>query len=554
MEIRSIRSLPTKLLLGVLLFAIILPASGALAQTSQRCFAETGLCIEGRIREFWEQNGGLATFGLPITAQQEQLIEGQPRQVQWFERNRLELHPDRQRPYDVLLGRLGVDRLSAQGRDWFQFPKSSPQTGCQFFAQTGHNICGELLSVWRAGGLEFDGKRGKSVDENLALFGLPISDAQTETISGKEYTVQWFERARFELHPENAPPYNLLLGLLGRESDTASCGPAVLPGAGIWTSRAELARLPMAGPAWAQLKAAADGELGKAEIANQDSNHDVRALAAALVYARTGDQGYRAKAANAVMAAIETENDDRTLALGRNLVSYVLAADLIDFKRYDPAREQQFRSWLDGVRRENLDGRTLISTHEDRPNNWGAHAGAARIAAALYLGDRADLDRAAQVFKGWLGDRAAYAEFKYDKDDSWQADPANPVGINPAGATRDGHRIDGAIPDDMQRGGKFRWPPKHTNYPWGALEGALVQAELLSRAGYDAWSWQDQALLRATQFLRQTDQEVGGWWAEGDDEWMPWVINHAYGEKFPTALPARPGKNLGWTDWVYGCP
>jgi hypothetical protein len=554
MEMRSTRNLPIKLLLGLLLFASILPASGAQAQTSQRCFAETGLCIDGRIREFWEQNGGLVAFGLPITAQQEQLIEGQPRQVQWFERNRLELHPDRQRPYDVLLGRLGVDRLSAQGRDWFQFPKSTPESGCQFFPQTGHNLCGEILSVWRAGGLEFDGKRGKSADESLALFGLPISDAQQETITGQEYTVQWFERARFELHPENAPPYNVLLGLLGRESDAAGCGPAVPPGAGIWVSREELARLPMAGPAWAQLKATAAGDLGKADIANQDSNHDVRTLAAALVYARTGDQGYRAKAADAVMAAIETENNDRTLALGRNLVSYVLAADLIDFKRYDPAREQLFRSWLDGVRRENLDGRTLISTHEDRPNNWGAHAGAARIAAALYLGDRADLDRAAQVFKGWLGDRAAYAEFKYDKDDSWQADPANPVGINPAGAERDGHRIDGAIPDDMQRGGKFRWPPKHTNYPWGSLEGALVQAELLSRAGYDAWNWQDKALLRATQFLHQTDQEVGGWWAEGDDEWMPWVINHAYSEKFPTALPARPGKNLGWTDWVYGCP
>jgi hypothetical protein len=35
---------------------------------------------------------------------------------------------------------------------------------------------------------------------------------------------------------------------------------------------------------------------------------------------------------------------------------------------------------------------------------------------------------------------------------------------------------------------------------------------------------------------------------------MPWLINHAYSEKFPTVLPARPGKNLGWTDWVYGCP
>ena len=47
-----------------------------------------------------------------------------PFQVQWFERNRLELHPENARPYDVLLGRLGADRLAQQGRDWFTFPKS----------------------------------------------------------------------------------------------------------------------------------------------------------------------------------------------------------------------------------------------------------------------------------------------------------------------------------------------------------------------------------------------------------------------------------------------
>ena len=540
-------------LLGFALLSSALPALGARAQTSERCFSETGLCIAGRIYEFWEQNGGLPVFGLPISPQHEETVEGQPRQVQRFERNRLELHHENARPYDVLLGRLGVDRLGQQGRDWFQFPKSAPLSGCQFFPETGHNVCGELLAAWRANGLEFDGKRGKSAAESLALFGLPISDAQPEMIEGKEYTVQWFERARFELHPENAPPYHVLLGLLGRESDALACGPAVAPGPGIWVSRQELARLPMAGPSWAQLKDAADGNLGKADIANQDSNHDVRTLAAALVYARSGDQSYRAKAASAVLAAIDTENDDRTLALGRNLVSYVLAADLIDLKGFDPAGEQQFRAWLDQVRRENLQGRTLISTHEDRPNNWGAHAGAARIAADLYLGDRADLERAAQVFKGWLGDRATYAEFEYDKDLSWHADPENPVGINPAGASRDGHRLDGAIPDDMQRGGKFQWPPKRTNYPWGALEGALVQAELLSRAGFDAWNWQDKALLRAAQFLFQLDQEVGRWWAVGDDEWMPWLVNHAYDEQFPTAQPARPGKNLGWTDWVYGC-
>ena len=199
----------------LLLVLLIVPY--AWAQSDQRCFPETGQCIAGRIREFWEQNGGLPVFGFPITPQQEEQIEGKPFQVQWFERNRLELHPENQRPYDVLLGRLGADRLAQQGRDPFTFPKSQPQAGCRFFAETGHNACGDILAAWHASGLEFDGKRGKSEAENLALFGLPLSDAQTETIEGKDYTVQWFERARFELHPENAPPYNVLLGLLGNE-------------------------------------------------------------------------------------------------------------------------------------------------------------------------------------------------------------------------------------------------------------------------------------------------------------------------------------------------
>src|SRR6476659_1826882 len=135
-------------LLNLAVVAIVLPQAGAQAQTNERCFVETGLCIEGRIREFWEQNGGLPVFGLPITDQQEQSIEGQPRQVQWFERNRLELHPENPRPYDVLLGRLGVDRLSQNGRDWFQFPKSTAQAGCRFFPETGHNVCGDILKTW----------------------------------------------------------------------------------------------------------------------------------------------------------------------------------------------------------------------------------------------------------------------------------------------------------------------------------------------------------------------------------------------------------------------
>ena len=197
---------------------VVAAPRSASAQDGQQCFPETGQCISGRIREFWNQNGGLPVFGFPIGPQQEEQIEGKPFQVQWFERNRLELHPENQRPYDVLLGRLGADRLSQQSRDWNTFPKVSTQPGCRFFAETGHNVCGDFLKAWHANGLEIDGKRGKTEAENLALFGLPLSDSMTETLSdGKQYTVQWFERARFEIHPENAPPYNVLLGLLGNE-------------------------------------------------------------------------------------------------------------------------------------------------------------------------------------------------------------------------------------------------------------------------------------------------------------------------------------------------
>jgi hypothetical protein len=181
-----------------------------------RAFPETGFEVCGRLLQYWNENGGLPVFGYPISAQQELTIEGQPIQAQWFERNRLELHPENARPYDVLLGRLGVDVLEQQGRDWQAFPTAAEQAGCRYFAETGQNVCGDILAAWRSNGLEL-GDPGISEAESLALFGLPISPLQEEEIEGETYQVQWFERARFELHPENAPPNNVLLGLLGNE-------------------------------------------------------------------------------------------------------------------------------------------------------------------------------------------------------------------------------------------------------------------------------------------------------------------------------------------------
>src|SRR5262245_39975754 len=118
--------------LGIAALLAMVVHSNVQGQASQRCFPETGFCIRGRVREFWEQNGGLPIFGFPTGPQHEERVEGMPLQIQWFERNRLELHPENSRPYDVLLGRLGAERLLQQGHNWQAFPKSNPNAGCRF--------------------------------------------------------------------------------------------------------------------------------------------------------------------------------------------------------------------------------------------------------------------------------------------------------------------------------------------------------------------------------------------------------------------------------------
>ncbi len=317
---------------------------------------------------------------------------------------------------------------------------------------------------------------------------------------------------------------------------------------GIWTTSQELAAIPMEGPAWESLLQTANEPAGTPDLSDQDESTDVRTLAKALVFARTGVQSYRQQVITACMAAIGTEDGGRTLALGRNLVGYVIAADLVGLPAADDA---VFRAWLDAVRYETLDGKTLISTHEDRPNNWGTAAGASRMAAAIYLGDTADLAAAADVFKGWLGDRDAYDDFIYGEL-WWQSNPAAPVGINPPGALIQGHNVDGVLPDDQRRGGPFEWPPPQENYVYTALQGSIVQAEILYRQGFDAWNWENQALLRAFNWLHTE----ANYPAVGDDTWQPHLVNYRYGTSFPAPVPSNWGKNMGWTDWTHagGCP
>jgi hypothetical protein len=77
-------------------------------------------------------------------------------------------------------------------------------TGKVFFRETGHSLGGAFYKYWQQNG-------------GLPVYGYPLTEEFTERspTDGKQYTVQYFERNRFEYHPENQSPNNVQLGLLG---------------------------------------------------------------------------------------------------------------------------------------------------------------------------------------------------------------------------------------------------------------------------------------------------------------------------------------------------
>ena len=321
----------------------------------------------------------------------------------------------------------------------------------------------------------------------------------------------------------------------------------------IWQSPDELAALPTSGAAWDYVNGIAQAAGDTPDIEDQDSNADKQTLAKAYVAVRTDNATMQQEVRTRVMAAVGTEGTDaggaRTLALGRNLTGYVISAQLVGLSAADDAT---FRAWLVSLWTLVLNNRTLISTQEDRPNNWGTHAGTAVMAAALYLDDEARFDHAADVFAGYLGNRSVYAGFNYG-DLWWQSDEANPVGINPLGATKSGQDVDGVLPDDMRRGGTLQDPPVYTQYPLEALQGAFAQAEILHRRGRAAYSWSDSALKRACEYLGDLAVSDSQWLASGDDGWLPWLIKKRYGIEVNGALSAtaQAGKSLGYTQWTH---
>jgi hypothetical protein len=223
------------------------PESATAQPAGAYYFPQTQHAISGAFRQYWEQNGALDRFGYPITS----VFEAGGLRVQYFERARFEYHPEEKDPnYQVQLGLLTAyltqDRAFPKGTPITPTPAPRPAgtptaratptcaagSSCPpvsttpttpptptmtpepttiYFPQTGHNLGGEFYRYWKARG-------------GLSSFGYPISEELQEVnqADGKTYTVQYFERARLEYHPENAgTPYVVLLGLMGLETINA---------------------------------------------------------------------------------------------------------------------------------------------------------------------------------------------------------------------------------------------------------------------------------------------------------------------------------------------
>ncbi|GIV97002.1 MAG: hypothetical protein KatS3mg057_1659 [Herpetosiphonaceae bacterium] len=219
------------LLCGLLVLSLLLiPGDrNAEAQTEERiCFPEAAPvirdCIEGRFAQFWRENGGLPVFGYPITSAHYEVNPdtGANLLVQYFERQRFELHPENAWPYDVLLGRLGAVFLDktktgpGEKADPSE-PNYVPETGYRIgFEPWELHIEGQwYVDYYRSHGLEFDGQPGKSWPESVALFGYPITAVRGRVTD--DSSLQIFERTvlRYQPHAKDDPNWRIVPDRIG---------------------------------------------------------------------------------------------------------------------------------------------------------------------------------------------------------------------------------------------------------------------------------------------------------------------------------------------------
>lgn len=210
----------SRALLVALIVALAAPAAlgsavtpAAAAGPSVVYLPVTGHHVADPFLSTWRGLGGLATFGYPLTEAFSDPDTGLT--VQYFERERFEYHPENAgTEWEVLFALLGSWLTEGRAEPVFapiQVDPPPPDTReRRYFAPTGHYLAYGFKTYWETHG-------------GLRIFGYPISEELSELNpdTGQVYTVQYFERARFEYHPENAgTPWEVLLGRLGAQRAT----------------------------------------------------------------------------------------------------------------------------------------------------------------------------------------------------------------------------------------------------------------------------------------------------------------------------------------------
>ena len=178
----------------------------AVPGADSRLFPETNRTVSGLFLDYWDSHGGLPQQGYPISEVIGEVsdMDDKPYTVQYFERAVFEYHPENQAPYNVLLSQLGTFQYKKNYPNGAPDQQPNTSEGSVLFKETGKRLGGRFLEYWQSHG-------------GLLQQGYPISDEFQEwsPLDGKTYLVQYFERAVFELHPENQPPYDVLLSQLG---------------------------------------------------------------------------------------------------------------------------------------------------------------------------------------------------------------------------------------------------------------------------------------------------------------------------------------------------
>jgi hypothetical protein len=182
----------------VVFFSAALLAVGGIPAKAQQTighyFPQTGHNVIGEFWAFYQSvPDALVIFGMPIT-EQFSTADGSGLTVQYFEKARFELHPDQPVGLRVMLTSLGSKLYQAGA------PTINLTTPGACRTLNGYGVCYDFLAF-------FDQHGG------FARFGNPISAFEFQP-DGR--LVQYFERARFEWHPELVAGQNVLLADCGR--------------------------------------------------------------------------------------------------------------------------------------------------------------------------------------------------------------------------------------------------------------------------------------------------------------------------------------------------